>query len=73
MITYIYETIPKMANEEVERFEWQQSIHDDALVTHPRTGAPVRRVVAGGLGYISSKSYEGNSSESSCCRRSCGC
>ena len=56
MVTYIYETIPKTSNEEAERFEWQQSIHDDALISHPKTGVPVRRVVAGGLGYISSKS-----------------
>ena len=45
MITYVYETIPKKAGGKVERFEWQQSIMEDALKKHPETGVPVRRVI----------------------------
>jgi len=45
MITYVYETIPKKANEQVERFEWQQSIQDEALKKHPKTGVPVQKVL----------------------------
>jgi len=70
MITYVYETIPKSGNEKIERFEWQQSIHDDALVSHPETGVPVRRILTEGLGYTSSS---GKASKGDCCQNSCGC
>ncbi|MED5585355.1 MAG: zinc ribbon domain-containing protein [Verrucomicrobiota bacterium] len=70
MITYIYETIPQGADEKSERFEWKQSIHDEALVTHPRTGVPVRRIVSGGFGYTSTG---GKDERVHCCRGSCSC
>ncbi|MCB1100083.1 MAG: zinc ribbon domain-containing protein [Verrucomicrobiales bacterium] len=52
MPTYVYETIPQNAGEEPHRFELRQSMMDAALVVHPETGEPVRRVVSGGLGYL---------------------
>ena len=55
MITYVYETIPKKAGEKVERFEWQQSILDDALKKHPETGVPVQRIMTDGIGFTSSR------------------
>ena len=70
MITYVYETIPEKANEQVERFEWQQSIHDEALKKHPKTGVPVQRVLTDGIGFTSSS---GNDSQGDCCKGSCGC
>ena len=60
MITYVYETVPATPDEKSERFEWRQSIREPALENHPETGAPVRRVVSGGLGFTSSA--EGNES-----------
>ncbi|WP_216324040.1 FmdB family zinc ribbon protein [Deinococcus aestuarii] len=39
MPTYVYKNI-----ETGETFEIKQSIRDEALSTHPETGAPVRRV-----------------------------
>ncbi len=56
MPTYVYETIPSTPDETAERFEVRQSMSDAPLETHPDTGRPVRRVISGGLGYISGKS-----------------
>ena len=70
MITYVYETIPKKAGEKVERFEWQQSILDEALKKHPETGVPVQRVMTDGIGFTSSK---GNDSGGDCSKPSCAC
>ena len=70
MITYTYETIPADSSGDRERFEWRQSIHDPALKFHPETGVPVRRVITGGAGYLSSGK---DSAGESCCRGSCGC
>jgi predicted nucleic acid-binding Zn ribbon protein len=48
MPTYIYETISAAP----ERFEIRQSFNDAALTSHPETGEPVRRVIAGGLAIL---------------------
>lgn len=51
MPTYIYETTdPKKP---VRRFEVRQSMKDGPLTKDPETGEPVRRVISGGLGYMS--------------------
>ena len=55
MTTYVYETIPKKPGAEPKRFEVRQSMHDAPLKKHPETGEPVRRVVAGGYGFIAQK------------------
>lgn len=49
MPVYVYETIPTDASQKPESFELYQSIHDEPLVHHPKTGVPVRRVITGGL------------------------
>ncbi len=49
MPTYVYETIPTSAAQSPERFEMRQSMSEPALTRHPETGAPVRRVLSGGL------------------------
>ena len=70
MITYVYETIPEAPDEEPEQFEWRQRISEPALRKHPESGAPVRRVISGGLGFTSSDSA---TNSDSCCRGSCAC
>jgi predicted nucleic acid-binding Zn ribbon protein len=51
MPTYVYETIPA-EGETPTRFEVKQSMLEPALIRHPETGEPVRRVVSGGYGYV---------------------
>ena len=55
MTTYVYETIPQKAGDTPERFEVQQAMSAPALTKHPETGKPVRRVIAGGFGFIAQK------------------
>ncbi len=55
MTTYVYETIPKKSGAAAKRFEVQQSMQDAPLTQHPKTGEPVRRVIAGGYGFIAQK------------------
>lgn len=52
MPTYLYETIPQDGQDVVEQFEVRQHFNDAPLSVHPETGAPVRRVISGGLGTI---------------------
>ena len=48
MVTYVYETIPKKSGDKIERFEWQQSILDDALEKHPETAfLPTNSIILG--------------------------
>ncbi len=56
MPTYVYETLPKKEGAKSRRFEVKQSMHDAPLARHPETGEPVRRVIAGGIGIITSHS-----------------
>jgi len=56
MTTYVYETIPQKPGAEPRRFEVRQSMSEPALTRHPETGEPVRRVIAGGYGFIAQKS-----------------
>lgn len=56
MTTYVYETIPQKPGDEPRRFEVRQSMSEPALTRHPETGEPVRRVIAGGYGFIAQKS-----------------
>ena len=64
MPTYVYETIPQKPRQKPHRFEIKQSMRDAALTRHPDTGAPVRRVIAGGIGVITQRAAP---------RRSAGC
>ncbi len=67
MTTYVYETLPAKAGQKARYFEIKQSMNDKPLTKHPETGEPIRRVVLGGFGALSSKG--GNQSGES----SCGC
>ena len=66
MPTYIYETVPKKAGTKPKRFEVKQSMKEAALTQHPETGEPVRRVIAGGYGFIAQKSAP--PPRTSCCK-----
>lgn len=57
MTTYIYETLPQPGRP-AKRFEVRQSMQDAALTKHPQTGEPVRRVIAGGYGFIAQKAAQ---------------
>jgi predicted nucleic acid-binding Zn ribbon protein len=69
MTTYIYETIPQQPGAAPRRFEIRQSMSESPLTTHPETGEPVRRVIAGGYGFIAQKAAP----PSQPCGSSCAC
>jgi predicted nucleic acid-binding Zn ribbon protein len=69
MTTYVYETIPKTPSAMPQRFEIRQAMQDAPLTEHPETGEPVRRVIAGGYGFIAQKSAPPPQS----CGAQCGC
>lgn len=76
MTTYVYETIPQTPGEKPDYFEIKQSMNDQPLTKHPETGAPIRRVILGGFGILSSGKSTGSaqSSGGACCGGSgCGC
>jgi predicted nucleic acid-binding Zn ribbon protein len=74
MTTYVYENIPSKPGEKPRYFEIKQNMNAAALKKHPETGEPIRRVVLGGFGVLSSgKSGNEPSSGSTCCGPSCGC
>jgi predicted nucleic acid-binding Zn ribbon protein len=71
MTTYVYETIPSKAGEKPRYFEFKQSMSAAPLTKHPETGEPIRRLVLGGFGLLSSKAT--NSDSGGGCGPSCGC
>ncbi len=73
MTTYVYETIPQKPGQAPRRFEVSQSMRDAALTRHPGTGEPVRRVIAGGYGFIAQKSAPPVGPCGSPCESQCGC
>ncbi len=56
MPTYVYETIPAKKGTTPKRYELKQSIKDAAFTKHPETGEPIKRVVTGGIGVLTSSS-----------------
>ena len=52
MPIYVYEVITT-DGQEGETFEVLQKISDPPLTKHPETGEPIRRVITGGLGLMS--------------------
>lgn len=70
MATYVYETIPGQSGRTPKRFEVQQSMKDAPLTQHPETGEPVRRVIVGGYGIMSSAAK--SQPEPGPCDGSCG-
>jgi len=54
MAIYTYETVPETPDQPVRTYELRQSMRDDAFTRHPETGEPIRRVITGGLGIMTS-------------------
>lgn len=75
MAIYTYETIPASPDEPVHTYELRQSMRDDAFTHHPDTGEPIRRVITGGLGIMTSGKGGANSPSGghSCGMGGCGC
>lgn len=73
MPTYLYETIPLASAEIIERFEVKQSFSEVPLASHPATGAPVRRVISGGMGLVMKSGGEGSMPDVGCGPESCRC
>ena len=75
MTTYVYETIPSKPGQNTRYYEIKQTMSDQPLTQHPETGEPIRRVVLGGFGVLSSKptSKPTNGSSGSSCGSGCGC
>jgi predicted nucleic acid-binding Zn ribbon protein len=55
MTTYVYENIPSKPGEKPRYYEIKQSMNAAPLTKHPETDEPIRRVVLGGFGMLSSK------------------
>ncbi len=74
MTTYVYEPIQQKAGEKPRHFEIKQSMNATPLTKHPETGEPIRRVVLGGFGVLSSGKSGGEPPPGgTCCGPSCGC
>jgi len=71
MTTYVYETIPSQPGEPPRYFEFKQSMKELPLTKHPETGEPIRRVLLGGFGVLSSKPAGDQSGPA--CGPGCGC
>ena len=56
MPIYVYETIPAKKGAKPKRYEIKQSIKDAAFIKHPQTGEPIKRIIAGGIGLLTSSS-----------------
>ena len=65
-MTYLYETIPAREGDEVKQFEIKQSANEAPLSKHPETGEPIRRVILGGWGLVTSKRSRGGASPGNC-------
>ena len=67
MTTCVYEAIEAKSGGKPRYFEIKQNMNDKPLTKHPETGEPIRRVVLGGLGTLSSKAAQSSSASG------CGC
>ncbi len=54
MAIYVYQTVPATKGGPVRTYEIRQSMKDAALTEHPETKEPIRRVITGGLGIMTS-------------------
>ena len=71
MAIYVYESIPQKPDQEPRYFEFSQRMTDEPYTKHPETGEPIRRVMLGGFGVLSSKPASGKSGPP--CGSGCGC
>lgn len=73
MPTYLYETVPGHPDDAIDRFEVKQSFSDAPLTVHPKTGAPVRRVISGGIGLMMKSETSLPEPGPGCGPGTCGC
>lgn len=73
MPTYLYETIPADRQTPPRRFELRQGFADPVLTEDPDTGAPVRRVISGGIGVMKRSEQSLPDAGPGCGPGSCGC
>lgn len=73
MPTYLYETVPSSSDDVIERFELKQSFAEAPLTAHPETGAPVRRVISGGIGLMTKGEVSLPEPGPGCGPANCGC
>jgi arsenite-transporting ATPase len=74
MTTYVYEPVRPKSSKKPRYFEIKQNMEDKPLKKHPETGEPIRRVVLGGFGVLSSKPTTTKSKPpGSSCGPGCGC
>jgi predicted nucleic acid-binding Zn ribbon protein len=73
MPTYLYETVPSSPDDAIDRFEMKQSFSEAPLSTHPATGAPVRRVISGGIGLVTKSGKSLPDPAAGCGPANCGC
>ena len=66
MTTYVYEPIHQPGGGKPRYYEIRQKMDDQPLTKHPETGEPIRRVVLGGFGTLSSRGSADSGS-------GCGC
>lgn len=75
MAIYVYETVPAGQGQPIRTYEIRQSMKDAALTKHSETGEPIRRVITGGLGIMTSAkgAPAPRPSGGHCCGGGCGC
>ena len=75
MPTYVYEIISSEVDTEPRRFEIVQRMTDPALTVDPVGGAPVQRVITGGVGVISGRGLKRSTvvNKRSPAATACGC
>jgi predicted nucleic acid-binding Zn ribbon protein len=73
MPTYLYETLPSAPDEAIQQFEVKQSFSEAPLTAHPTTGAPVRRVISGGIGLMTKSENSVPNAGPGCGPANCGC
>lgn len=73
MPTYLYETIATRPDQAVDQFELKQSFAAAPLTRHPETGAPVRRVISGGIGLLTKSESSLPEPGLGCDPSNCGC
>ena len=73
MPTYLYETIPTQPDQAGDQFELKQSFSEPPLSVHPKTGAPVRRVISGGIGLMTKSENSLPEPGPGCGPSNCGC
>jgi predicted nucleic acid-binding Zn ribbon protein len=73
MPTYVYETIPSKKGAKPKRYEIKQSIKEAALAKHPETGEPIKRIIAGGVGVLTSSPTAAHAHTPSCGCGAGGC